>query len=146
MYIWKIIVLIYIILVFLATIIGVIMEIVALTIEREPIKTKKETKERKSKEIFKKKEKLIMNILTDKEWDYLKAIVKPFMDRVLFLKKRQDYEYECIILSVKVGEDSFMDTVLPCFEKGKYYKGMKVDKKYTLEELDIYEGPGLSFF
>lgn len=74
-------------------------------------------------------------ILTDKEKDYLSAVIKPFRGDVEYIEKINhsnvnDDQYLCIALE----NDR---CVLPNFKKGTMYKGMEVDKAYTLEELGL---------
>ena len=82
-------------------------------------------------------------ILTDKEKAYLKAVIAPVKDKVkwiiktaFLLKKEGDREkklYACII--VKIG--NYSDIFLYTFEADTEYKGMELDKEYTLEELGL---------
>lgn len=73
-------------------------------------------------------------ILTDKEKDYLSAVIKPFRDRVEYIEKRcfvSGAEY--ILISLQNNKTlSF-----PTFKTGTMYKGMKSRKEYTLEELGL---------
>lgn len=74
-------------------------------------------------------------ILTDEEKAYLSAVIKPFRKDVKYIKK-MDYvirakEY----LLIKMRDLS--TAALPLFEKGTMYKGMEVNKRYTLEELGL---------
>lgn len=77
-------------------------------------------------------------ILTDAERRYLAAVIRPF--RVVFVRK--DYHtgnYEQIIIRVKsiaAGSD-IADIPLPFFKGGEMYKGMKMYKEYTPEELGL---------
>lgn len=73
-------------------------------------------------------------ILDEKEKEYLSAVIKPFRDRVKYIKKiSSDREYINVLL-----EDGDRLT-FPYFEKGTMYEGMEADKKYTLKELDLDE-------
>lgn len=75
-----------------------------------------------------------MNLpLTDEESKYLSNVIKPFRDRIIFIKKRNVAKSQCIDISL-YDDGSFY---LPYFKEGEYYKGMKVDKEYTLEELSL---------
>lgn len=73
-------------------------------------------------------------ILTDKEKAYLFHIIKPFRNRVVWIKK-QDYYSDGQYIKIEIKKD--VPVVFPLFEENKYYKNMEVDKKYTLEELDL---------
>ena len=82
-------------------------------------------------------------VLDEKEKEYLSAVIKPFRDRVIYIKKiymyfgyRKDYEY--IFGELGCNEYNVVDIfALPYFPKGNMYKGMETDKKYTLEELGL---------
>lgn len=72
-------------------------------------------------------------ILDEKEKEYLSAVIKPFRDRIEFIAKRRMFDdYICIGLNDEAIS-------LPYFKKGTMYKGMKLDKKYTLKELGLDE-------
>lgn len=80
-------------------------------------------------------------LLTEKEKEYLRAVIKPFRDKVAFISKQETptktKEYICMFLNPKEGtswEDLF---ALPYFEVETMYKGMELGKKYTLEELGL---------
>lgn len=75
-----------------------------------------------------------MPILTDKEREYLRAVIKPFRDKVVWIIKMVLFEREFITINLNVGIDTFS---LPSFEENEYYKGMVVGKRYTLEELGL---------
>ena len=75
------------------------------------------------------------SILTDEEKAYLSAVIKPFRKRIKYIRK---------IDHSSVNNDQFICIVLagdrcglPNFKKGTMYKGMEVDKDYTLEELGL---------
>ena len=77
-------------------------------------------------------------ILTDKEKEYLSLVIKPFRDRVSsiskdgpLISKDGPLEYITILLD---GDDF---AILPNFEEGTMYKGMTLDEKYTLEEVEL---------
>lgn len=75
-------------------------------------------------------------ILTDKETAYLSAVIKPFREDVECIEKIECYsdEKEYIYITMKKDYDY---CELPAFEKGTMYKGMEVNKAYTLEELGL---------
>ena len=74
-------------------------------------------------------------ILNDVEKEYLSAVIKPFRDKVKSIIKFKDnyYTEEYIYMFIEESDNA----VLPRFEKGTMYKGMKVNKRYTLEELGL---------
>lgn len=75
--------------------------------------------------------------LTDEEREYLSAVIKPFRDKVNFIKKRS-------FMSLTNGVKEYIDIDLkrddidlPLYEEGKYYQGLKLEREYTLEELGL---------
>lgn len=82
--------------------------------------------------------KLPKPILDDVEKEYLSNVIKPFRDSVISICKHnlRGYEYVCTIFYDKFycNKNCFS---LPLFEKGTMYKGMELDKQYTLEELGL---------
>lgn len=77
-------------------------------------------------------------ILDDKEREYLSAVIKPFRDEVKFIKLPSydcpNLTYTCIRMYDNCGNKMVR---LPIFKRGTMYKGMKLDKNYTLEELGL---------
>lgn len=80
----------------------------------------------------------VLDILTKEEKEYLANVIKPFRDRVCYIKK-----VECInkyFISIKINskflncEEEYI--ALPFFQN-EMYKGMKSDKDYTLEDLGL---------
>ena len=76
---------------------------------------------------------LVKRILDEKEKEYLNNIIKPFRDKVTFIKKDSSRYGEFI----KIGIKNDVDINLPFFKEGKMYKGMEADKRYTLSELGL---------
>ena len=81
--------------------------------------------------------------LTEKEKEYLSPIIKLFRDRALHIYnicKAEVLGYESLViefLKSPIAESYKDKVVLPCFERGTTYKGMKLGEKYTLEELGL---------
>ena len=77
-------------------------------------------------------------ILNEVEKDYLSAVIKPFRDEVKFIElpsyDRPNLTYTCIRMYDNCGNKIVR---LPIFKRGTMYKGMKLDKNYTLEELGL---------
>lgn len=77
-------------------------------------------------------------ILDDVERKYLSAFIKPFRDRVKRICKvwyfTSSSEYQRIYITL--SDDSY-NIDLPLFKKETMYKGMKIGKAYTLEELGL---------
>ena len=83
-----------------------------------------------------------ISILTEKEKEYLSAVIKPFRDRKVVIKKyeypQNEHKNECIQISVEFYDKTGGETVsLPIFKKGTMYKGLESNKCYTLEELGL---------
>ena len=77
-------------------------------------------------------------ILDQEEKDYLRAVIKPFRKRVLYIKRErflEDY--------IEIGVKPFINSIemeevrLPYFGKNKMYKNMVLKKEYTCEELGL---------
>lgn len=80
-------------------------------------------------------EEYVPDILTDKEKDYLSAVIKPFRDEVMRIKKiNHAFLNDKQFLRIELANECF---TFPFFEKGAMYKSMKVGKAYTLEELGL---------
>lgn len=82
------------------------------------------------------------DILDEKEKEYLSAVIKPFRDRVTYIKKVDTYfgcNKNCEYIFGKLSnKDTVIDVfTLPWFPKGSMYKGMELGKEYTLEELGL---------
>lgn len=77
-------------------------------------------------------------VLNKAEREYLSAVIEPFRDKVKFIKLPS---YECLHLTdtcIRMYGDYHCELVkLPSFKIGTMYKGMELDKKYTLEELGL---------
>ena len=73
-------------------------------------------------------------ILDEEEKEYLKAVIRPFKDRVKFIFKTE-YNGECFI-EILLNNDKM---IFPSFKKGTMYNGMGENKEYTLKELGLDE-------
>ena len=75
-------------------------------------------------------------ILDEGEKKYLRAVINPFRNRTEVIAKLLDCgeKREYIAVGCNTIQDSF---ALPRFEKGTMYKGMELNKEYTLEELGL---------
>lgn len=74
-------------------------------------------------------------ILDEVEKRYLNNVIRPFRDRVNNIRKVKSYinnKSEYIIISI--GNENI---TLPYFEENAMYKGMRLNKEYTLEELGL---------
>ena len=73
-------------------------------------------------------------VLTDKEREYLSAVIKPFKDKVINITKLindDDLEFIEIVLN----DNTY--AMLPAFNKNTMYKDMVYGKEYDLEELGL---------
>ena len=81
-------------------------------------------------------EEYVPDILTDKEKAYLSAVIKPFRKKVKCINKiDHDNINQITYIRIDMLNEDFAS--LPLFEKETMYKGMEVDKKYTLEDLGL---------
>ena len=78
-------------------------------------------------------------ILDDIEKKYLGNIIKPFRDRIISIRKYKFNQDEYIGMYIKYYAETDENEMitLPVFKEGTMYKGMKLDKEYTLEELGL---------
>lgn len=77
------------------------------------------------------------DILDETEKRYLYNIIKPFRNRVTYIIKKECYEYEYISIEYKEVGISTYYIQLPNFKPNTMYKGMEIDKEYTLNELGL---------
>lgn len=71
-------------------------------------------------------------ILDEEEKEYLSAVIKPFRDKIEYIEKHGvNEEY----IDICIRNDSRI--IFPYFKSGTMYKGMELNKKYTLEELGL---------
>lgn len=73
-------------------------------------------------------------ILDEAEKRYLKAVIRPFRARMKYIMK-EDINYATKeYIRIDLGREMIN---LPKFDSGSMYKGMKLNKGYTLEELGL---------
>lgn len=85
------------------------------------------------------------DILDEKEKEYLRAVVRPFRDKVTCIKKAIGFGCNhqttyCIVIEINNQFAMFgvEDIKLPYFYfQNELYEGMILNRKYTLEELDL---------
>lgn len=77
----------------------------------------------------------LKEILDDVEKKWLGYFIKPFRNKIKNITKCEVFNksYEYLVLNFK-NEPS---VALPYFKPNTMYKGMKINKKYTLEELGL---------
>ena len=80
----------------------------------------------------------VNSVLDEAEKRYLTNIIKPFKDQVIAIAKRSINYGEFIDIKIDEGElVNPRNICLPYFKPGKMYKGMKVNREYTLEQLEL---------
>lgn len=73
-------------------------------------------------------------VLDKVEKKYLGALIRPFRDKVTYIKKNMVWNGdEFLVIAIKMDKS----IVLPNFKKGTMYRKMKLNKEYTLEELGL---------
>lgn len=85
------------------------------------------------------------DILSEKEKEYLKSIIKPFKDRVEYIEKKISMNctgstFYYITIAIKsIVNDNVMEIIaLPYFKLlSKMYEGMELNREYTLKELKL---------
>ena len=79
-----------------------------------------------------------LSVLTEKEKERLLYVIEPFKDKIKYI-----YKYSCgkgdfeTIVAMCTNGNCHVSFNFPAFKKGSMYKSMEIEKKYTLEELDL---------
>ena len=73
-------------------------------------------------------------ILDDVEKAYLSSIIKPFRKDVAHITKMDITYSKREFICIRINRECI---IFPKFAKGTMYKGMEVNKRYTLEELGL---------
>ena len=83
-------------------------------------------------------------ILDKEEKEYLSAVIRPFAYRTISITKIKDWidediNFEALEIALMLPcENPDMEFVhLPYFDKGTMYKGMELNKEYTLKDLGL---------
>ena len=76
-------------------------------------------------------------ILDETEKRYLRNVIKPFRNKIEYIAKYTDEGEEYISLIYRDLSDRKIEIAFPSFKKGTMYKGMELDKEYSLEELGL---------
>lgn len=101
------------------------------TVIGERLDIVKEERPTQYKEVFERKE----EILDETEKKYLTEVIRPFRKRIQFIQKRKEItEINPYIRIVCEDNDKL---VFPYITDNSMYKGMEVNKKYTLKELGL---------
>ena len=74
-------------------------------------------------------------VLDDVEKEYLSAVIKPFRKMIAYIVKAQDLDdgKQCIRIILQNGDGMHF----PYLDDDEMYKGMEVNKEYSLEELGL---------
>lgn len=74
-------------------------------------------------------------VLDDVEREYLSATIKPFRKMIAYIVKAQDFDEgkQCIRIILQNGDGMHF----PYLDDDAMYKGMEVNKEYSLEELGL---------
>ena len=81
---------------------------------------------------------IVKSILDDAEKRYLSNIIKPFKDQVIAIAKRSANYGEFIDIMIDEGELGDCGNIyLAYFKPDSMYKGMKVGREYTLDQLGL---------
>lgn len=74
-------------------------------------------------------------ILDDVEREYLSAVIRPFRKMIAYIVKAQDFDdgKQCIRVILQNGDGMHF----PYLDDDAMYKGMEVNKEYSLEELGL---------
>lgn len=73
-------------------------------------------------------------ILDDKEKEYLSNVIRPFRNKIQFIHKVK-WGSKGEYISMVLKDEDFIE--FPAFKKGTMYKGMELDKEYSLEDLRL---------
>ena len=76
-----------------------------------------------------------VEILDEVEKRYLKEVIRPFRNNVEIIRRMYSRTKNKDYIQIRYKNDT--PTNLPYFEKDTMYKGMELDKIYTLEELGL---------
>ena len=78
-------------------------------------------------------------ILDEVEKEYLSGIIKPWKEKVKFIAKYTTYDgnHEFININYLDTNISLENVSLPSFKPNTMYRGMELDKEYTLKELGL---------
>lgn len=76
--------------------------------------------------------------MNQKEKEYIKAVIAPFRDKVKYIcKTKTDYGHCIDIYYYNDFTKDEENVYLPYFKPGTEYRGMKLNRDYTLDELGI---------
>ena len=73
-------------------------------------------------------------ILDEEEKEYLSCVIRPFRNKILSIHKFK-WGSEKEYISIVLKDEDFIE--FPAFKKGTMYKGMELDREYSLSELGL---------
>lgn len=79
-------------------------------------------------------------VLTEEEKEYLSYVIKPFRDKIDYIRKNIPYYYFNEIRDleyIEIKTDDNHSMYFPYFKANSMYKGMTLDRRYSLEELGL---------
>lgn len=81
----------------------------------------------------------VPDILDEVEKEYLSNVIKPFKNKIIYIKKLDLSNKYSIVIDIysKFTFSEIEHINLPCFQNNMY-KGMELNKSYTLEELGLW--------
>ena len=74
-------------------------------------------------------------VLDDAERKYLTAVIKPFREKIEYIRKNKSAYKDKQFISIGFYDDDYM--YFPYLDDDTMYKGMKENKEYSLEELGL---------
>ena len=74
-------------------------------------------------------------ILDEAEKRYLRGVIRPFRNRIKYVRKIKSFDKSRNFLQILLNNDEGI--TFPYFKSNTMYKGMKEDKEYSLEELGL---------
>ena len=74
-------------------------------------------------------------VLDDVEKEYLSAVIKPFRKKISCIRKSKDPKKKKNYIRIEFCDGDCM--FFPNLSNNAMYKGMKLDRNYTLEELGL---------
>ena len=82
----------------------------------------------------------IPELLDKEEKEYLENVVRPFKDRVIYVRKGVAWDEEFIRIRINSFDDEgFEEIDFPFFKKGTMYIGLKLNREYKLKELGLFQ-------
>lgn len=74
-------------------------------------------------------------ILDDVEREYLSAVIKPFRKKISYIRKIKDFSKGKKYIKIELCDGDTM--YFPNLSSDEMYKGMELDRKYTIDELGL---------